>query len=355
LAVDPFFGANLILNAADYKNPMSYQGGFGIERQVSQSLSLGADFTYVHTIHLERDRDLNVPLPLNSIGDMPQLADPTKKVNINDPAKRPFFGLRGNTASATPADQRYAARARPIPSLGSITVRESTAKSLYRGLTLRAKFQKKWGQFNTFYTLSKNISDDDNERDASGFRYENAFNTAPEYADSSIDRRHQFVANPVFFLPHGFDFSSAIRVFSGVPVDAGSGITDPNEDRGGPDRPYFAPGVPFGRNAFRNKAFYGFDVHGSKHFDFAETKRLVFTVDIFNLFNLQNLQLSGASTTFCSGNTAIGSNCGFLGPTNPNWLQVRDQNIASARLGNLLLNNNPGPPFQMQFGARFQF
>jgi hypothetical protein len=144
-------------------------------------------------------------------------------------------------------------------------------------------------------------------------------------------------------------------VFSGVPVDAGSGITDANEDRGGPDRPYRAPGVPFQRNAFRNKAFYGFDVHGSKHFDFAESKRLVFTVDIFNLFNLQNLQLAGASTTFCSGNTQINSDCGFLGPTNQNWLQVRDQNVASARLGNLLLNNNPGPPFQMQFGARFQF
>ena len=355
LTVDPFTGANLILNAADYKNPKAYQGGFGIERQVSQSLSLGADFTYVHTIHLERNRDLNLPLPLNSIADMPQLADPTKLVNIVDPARRPFFGLRGNTASTTPMDQRYAARARPIPSLGSITVRESTAKSLYRGLTLRAKFQKKWGQFNTFYTLSKNIGDDDNERDATGFRYENAFNTAPEYADSNIDRRHQFVANPVFFLPHGFDFSSAIRMFSGVPVDASSGITDPNEDRGGPDRPYLGPGVPFRRNGFRNKAFYGFDVHGSKHFDFAETKRLVFTVDIFNLFNLQNLSLAGTSTTFCAGNTSIGSNCGFLGPTNPNFLQVRDQNIASARLGNLLLNNNPGPPFQMQFGARFQF
>ncbi|HLF83206.1 MAG TPA: hypothetical protein VI837_03430, partial [Blastocatellia bacterium] len=71
-----------------------------------------------------------------------------------------------------------------------------------------------------------------------------------------------------------------------------------------------------------------------------------------NLFNLQNISLAGASTTFCSPTTA---SCGFLGPTNPNWLQVRDQNVTSARLGNLLLNNNPGPPFQVQFGARFQF
>jgi hypothetical protein len=244
--------------------------------------------------------------------------------------------------------------ARPIPSLGQIQVRESTAKSLYRALTIRAKFQKKWGQFNTFYTLSKNISDDDNERSAGGFSYEDFYRFAPEYADSNIDRRHQFVASPLFFLPYGIDVASAIRVFSGTPIDAGSGITDANEDRGGPDRPYRAPGVPFERNAFRNKATYGFDVRGAKHFDFAETKRLVFTVDIYNVLNLQNIQIAGtASTNYCPSPGP--ANCGFFGPTNPNFLQVIDRDPASKRFGKILLNNNPGPPFQMQFGARFQF
>src|SRR6185436_5361952 len=122
--------------------------------------------------------------------------------------------------------------------------------------------------------------------DATGFRYENAFNLEPEYADSNIDRRHQFVASPVFFLPHGFDISSAIRMFSGVPVDASSGITDANSDLGGPDRPYLGPGVPFKRNAFRNKALYGFDVHGAKRFEFKESMKIVLTLDVFNVLNL---------------------------------------------------------------------
>ena len=332
LVVDPFFGAAPILNAKDYKNPRATQAGIGIERQVSQSLSVAADFIYVHTTNLERDRDLNLPLP-------------TLRSTTVDPAQRPFFGLGS------------AGVARPISSLNSITVRESTAKSLYRALTLRAKFQKKWGQFNAFYTFSKNISDDDNERDASGFRYENAFNTSREYADSNIDRRHQFVASPAFFLPHGFDLAGAVRMFSGVPVDTSAGLGDANQDLGGPDRPYLGPGVPFSRNAFRNKAVYFFDAHVAKHFDLSENKRLVFTVDMFNLFNLQNIQFAGASTTFCTAppGGSVATNCGFLGPTNPNFRQIKDQNIASARLGNYLLNNNPGPPFQMQFGARFQF
>ncbi len=338
LTVDPFIGAAPIFNSKDYKNPKATQAGIGIERQMSQSFTVGADFTYVHTVNLERDRDLNLPLPI-------------LRSTTTDPAQRPFFGLR-NPAAVPQCAATPGACIRPISTLGAITVRESTAKSLYRALTLRAKFQKKWGQFNAFYTLSKNLTNDDNERDASGFRYENAFNLAPEYADSILDRRHQFVVNPVFFLPHGVDAAAAIRMFSGVPVDASSGITDPNEDRGGPDRPYSGPGVPFARNGFRNLPVYFVDVHGAKHFDFSENKRLVFTLDMFNLLNLQNLQYAGTSTTYCSGSAP---NCGFVGPTNPNFLSVIDHVGTSARVGKLLLTNSPGPVFQMQFGARFQF
>jgi Carboxypeptidase regulatory-like domain len=348
LTVDPFFGAQPIFNSKDYKNPKSTQFGLGIERQVTQSLSIGADLISVHTVNLERDRDLNIPLPV-------------LRSTAIDPAQRPFFGLRTGPAAnpaCTAPGAPVGACVRPISSLGSITVRESTAKALYRALTIRAKFQNKRGQFNVFYTLSKNLTDDDNERDASGFRYENAFNTAPEYADSSLDRRHQFVASPIVFLPHGLDVGGAVRVFSGAPVDASSGITDPNEDRGGPDRPYLAPGIPFPRNGFRNLAVFFLDAHVSKHFNLSENKRLTFSVDGFNLLNLQNLQYSGASTTFCAPvapATSINPNCGFVGPTNPNFLQLIDRNPTSARVGKVLLNNNPGPPFQMQFGARFQF
>jgi hypothetical protein len=117
--------------------------------------------------------------------------------------------------------------------------------------------------------------------------------------------------------------------------------------------------VPFKRNAFRNKALYGFDVHVAKRIEFAETKRLVLTLDMFNILNLQNVQIAGAaSTNFCAAvapSTAISRDCGFVGPTNPNFLSLVDHNPTSTRFGKLLLNNNPGAPFQMQVAARFQF
>jgi len=328
LSVDPFNGANVILMAQDFKNPMSYQLGGGVEREILTGLTLSADFSWVNTLRLERHRDINIPLPV-------------LRSTAVDPAQRPFFGLRTGTQ-------------RPLASLGSITYRESTAHSLYRALTVQARFQRKWAQINANYTLSKLLTNDDNERDATGFRYENCFNLAPEYADSSIDRRHQFGAATIFNLPYGFEISNGIRLRSGAPIDVAPGNTDPNGDRGGPDRPYSAPGVPFKRNAFRNRAIYGVDMRVQKGIHLGESRELSFSVEFFNLFNLQNITYSGSVVTnYCAAPQP--ADCGFTAPTNPNFLKLIDQNPTSTRLGKLLLNNNPGEPFQVQVGARFKF
>jgi hypothetical protein len=91
-----------------------------------------------------------------------------------------------------------------------------------------------------------------------------------------------------------------------------------------------------------------------KRFNVSEDKRLTFSLEIFNLFNRMNLELGGSTVTnFCASTTD--ATCGFLGPTNPNFLQVRNRTPNAAQFGQLLLNNTPGDPFQVQFGARFQF
>jgi hypothetical protein len=321
---DPFTGAQPITWADDYKNPKSYQWGGGIEREIARGLNVGADYSQVNTIYLQRNRNLNLPAPT---------------VLAGDPALRPFFGLRG--AAGRPAIDR------PIPSLGSIQVRESTGRSVYQAMTLRANYRSKHAQFNAFYTLSRSLSDDDNERDAGGIAFENAYNLAPEFSFSRLDRRHQFVANTVVFLPLGFEAASTVRLRSGLPIDASVG-SDFNEDIGGPDRPYSAPGVPFVRNGFRNLATYDIDLRLQKGISLGDSRRLTFSAEFFNLFNMENIQLSGAQVTnYCAA--PVPRNCGFSAPTNRNFLRVKDVN------GNYLLNNNPGAPFQMQLGARFQF
>ena len=329
LGVDPLTaGLAPILMANDFQNPTSVQYGIGIERELNRSLTVGADFSYVHTTHLQQNRDINLPLP-------------TIRPAATDPSQRPFFGLVS------------AGVARPIANLNSVQIRESTGKALFRALTLRMKFQRRWGQFNAFYVRSKNLSTVDNEREAGGVLFENAFDTSSEYFLSNLDIKHQFVANPVFFLPYGIDVSSAIRLRSGRPVDARIG-SDVNQDRTNLDRPFLAPGIPFERNAFRNRAVYNFDMRVQKRFTLGENRRLIFSAEFFNIFNLENIELAGSQVTnFCSNTADL--TCGFKGPTNPNFLSLIDNNPASTRFGSLLLNNNPGPPFQVQLGARFQF
>lgn len=321
---DPFTGAQPITMSNDFKNPKSYQFGGGIEREIARGLTLGADYSQVNTFYLQRNRELNIPTPGVLAGDV---------------AQRPFFGLRGATGRA--------AIPRPIPTLGSIQVRESTGRSVYRSMTIRANFRRKIAQFNAFYTLSRSLSNDDNERDAGGIAYENAYNLAPEFSFSRLDRRHQFVANTVVYLPMGIEASSALRLRSGLPIDASVG-SDFNEDIGGPDRPYAAAGVPFKRNAFRNLATYEIDFRVQKGISLGDQRRLIFSAEFFNLLNAENIQLSGAQVTnYCA--SPVGRDCGFSAPTNTNFLRIKDVN------GNYLLNNNPGAPFQVQLGARLQF
>ncbi len=244
---------------------------------------------------------------------------------------------------------------RPIPSLRDVTFRESSASSLYRALTIKTKFQRTWGQISAYYTLSTNYSDDDNERSSGGADYADLFFLGPEYNYSNIDRRHQFVANPLFFLPYGFEVSSALRLRSGTPIDARVGF-DANNDTDFDDRPFSAPGVPFLRNAYRNRALYDVDLRVQKRFDITERQSVTLSAEFFNLFNVENVTLSQTFTNvvnYCAAPVPL--DCGFGAPTNPNFLQIRDQTPNSTNLGRLLTGNTPGSPLQVQFGLRYQF
>ncbi len=321
-----FFGAQPIGMDENFKNPESYQFGGGVEREIARDIIVGLDFSWVKTVFLQRNREVNIPGP----------------TTFDATTGRPFVNRN----------------LRPLPDLGSLQIRESSAKSLYRSATFRVRLNKKWGQVNAFYTLSKSDSDDDNERDSGGVGYSNPYDLSSEYGPSRIDRRHQFVANPVFFLPYGFEVSSAIRLRSGTPVNVIVN-SDLNGDGVNNDRPYLEPGVDIGRNAYRNRPVYDVDLRVQKGFTFGERRRLIFSSEFFNIFNLSNIQIGSTTTTsFCAtgAGTPPLSRCGLDGQTNLNFLQVREQNEASSNFGNIIVANNPGSQvFQVQLGVRFQF
>ncbi len=330
----------------NFRNPRSVQIGFGYEREVSRGWVLGADFSNVNTSRLQRNRELNLPTPLT----ITEIANAATGLTADQRAQlialetgRPIFG----TARPTGFPTFFPTRARPVPALGSVQIRESSARSLYTALTIRTRFDRSWGQLNAYYTLSRSNSDDDNERSAGGQDAVNSFSLQEEYGPSRLDRRHQFVANPVFYLPYGIQLSSAIRLRSGLPVDAIANA-DLNGDGSFNDRPFTSSGEPFERNGFRNRPVYDVDLRVQKGFSFTETSRIVFSAEFFNLFNTQNLQFGGSAiTAFCNPTTF---SCGTAGVANPNFLQLRDAN------GNLFTSNFPASQiFQMQLGARFYF
>ncbi len=325
--VDKYAGAAPILTDIRFKNPRSYQAGFGFEREIANGITAGIEGTWVKTVYLERNRELNIKPP-----------------NAVDAAGRPLYGL--TRPSSDPLRQT-----RPISTLDSIQARDSSAQSLYRGITFRTSMHRKRYQLNAYYTLSENLSDDDNERSAGGISYVDHFNFAPEYYFSELDRKHMFVASPVVFLPFDFEVSSAVRLYSGAPITATLG-SDANQDRVNNDRPFKAVGVPFKRNQFRNRALSFVDLRVQKGIKLTESKKLKISTEFFNLFNFMNITYSGSTVTnFCSSTSA--TTCGIPGgawSANPNFLRLRD-----ATTGALIQSNNPGAPFQVQFSARFEF
>ncbi len=310
-----FQNANFTGMMPGFRNPQSVQFGGGFEHQLADGFVVGVDYSHVNTIYLQRNRDINLPAPTG--------VDPvTGRILVNRAS-------------------------RPLTNIGTIQLRDSSGRSLYRGLTFRLNARQSWMRMNAFYTLAKNLSDDDNERDAGGVLYANPYNLLGEYGRSRIHRKHQFVANPVFFLPGGFEIASTMRFLSGQPVNARVG-SDANGDGVTSERPFLAPNYEIIRNFFDGRPFYQVDLRVQKGFSFDERKRLIFTGEFFNVFNNSNIDLtSTTSTNFCS-NTA--SNCGLAGATNPNFLQVRDT------AGRIIVANTPrSQVFQVQLGARFQF
>ena len=320
LTVNPYFLAQPLVMDQDFKNPRAIQAGLGGEREVFPGMTIGAEFLYVKTEFLQRNRELNLAIPTPSA----------------DAAQRPTFAV-----------------VRPVTALGSVQVRESTAKSEYRALTTTSKLRKPWGELMANYVLSKSESDDDNERDSGGAGAANTYDLSPEWSAARLDRRHQFNGYAMAFLPYNIDASIGFRLLSGLPIDATMG-RDADGSRNGPDRPYSAPGVSFVRNAFRNEPFKEVNLRLNWGVNFAGTRQVILTGEVFNLFNADNIQLAGnAVTNYCAGTAP--ADCGFGPPTNPNFLSLVDNTPGSATNGQLIRTNNPGAPRQIQLGLRFLF
>ena len=316
---DPFAGAQPITIADDYRNPRSVVFTAGIDHEVTPDLVAGADFHHVNTVNLQRNKDFNLPHPVLRPGDR---------------ALIPFVD----------------GRARPIASLGSVTVRESSARSLYRGITVSSRYRPgKILHWDAFYTWSQTFSDDDNERSATGFSYNDPFALGADYGPANQDIQHQFTSNAVLQLPFNVVLSGIARVTSGPPINPRAGRDLNGDGSTGGDRGLTAPGVFTRRNSFRNRGMHNFDMRVTKRIHVTESAFVQFSAEFFNAFNLDNVEFGGFNTTYGTGvDLSTGT---VIGPQRQ-FMRLRSQN------GDYDRNNRQVPgvnPLQLQLGARFFF
>jgi hypothetical protein len=317
-ARDPFVGANFTGMSPDFVNPRAAQAGLSFESEVAKNLVIGAQFNYVNTVHLSRNRDWNLFAPTLRAGDL---------------SLRPRF-VTGS--------------GRPVPTVGTLTMRESSARGMYRATTFQAQYRRSKFQFQSFYTVAYNFSDDDNERDtgfstASG--YQDAFNFRQDYGYAAMDVRHQLTTNSTYDLPWGIQLGGIFRGRTGLPINPRVG-TDVNGDGVASDRPFQGPGRIFPRNFFRNRGTTQLDLRIMKSFTFRERLKLQVSSEIFNLLNADNVVYGSNALIYGEGFGTAGAV-----PIDARFMRLR--NPAN---GNYDRNNvQVGNPMQAQFGVRAFF
>jgi len=222
----------------DFENPQTWSNTVAYERQIAPELSAFASFTHSNTDHI------------------------TRFINRNDPV----FGSPFSTGLG--ADGKNG--------IGVLTVVESTAKSRYDGLTLGVNKKYSQGyQLQVNYTLSRDLSDDDNERDPFSFRYARADRLDAEYNYSDRDQRHRF-NSWLLTTFKGIEFNNRVSARSAQPISVANRIQ--------PD------GTIIKRNTLRkDNQFFSWDFRVTRDFKVGgSTIQPIF--EVFNLTNSRNVK-----------------------------------------------------------------
>ncbi len=240
------FNPGIAVFERNFKNPRTVQYSASVEREIAKNTSVLVAYNYAKSTRL------------------------TRFVNRGDGR------LYGGTSPFERANGS---------GIGEIRSTESSARSLYQGLTftLNRRFADRF-QFQANYLLSWDKSDDDNERDPFTFRYVDPRNLTPEYGYSDRDQRHRFNAFATFLLPYDINVSPIVQYRSAQPTSVVNRGTFPNIVQ---------------RNTLRlDNEFFTFDTRVSKAFKFTERMELEGIFEIFNLFNNRNQRSLPRPLTF---------------------------------------------------------
>lgn len=254
----------------NFKNPRTKSGSLSWEEEALKDYAFLVKYNYAKGDHITRFVDRNDPL----------LGSPWSA------------GLGSNG----------------INGVGVLTTVESSARSLYQGVTLgltRRPVNNVGFQVN--YTYSKDKSDDDNERDPFTFRYAKVTNLNAEYGYSDRDQRHRLNAWLLWNAPMGVDVNFRYSYRSAQPKSIIGNGPLAGQEAPSPQFRCFDASLPAGpsgtdqyqctanavvtqRNLGRkDNQFSSLDVRLAKRFGYGGMT-LEPALDVFNLFNSKNLR-----------------------------------------------------------------
>lgn len=171
--------------------------------------------------------------------------------------------------------------------INTLTTIESSARSLYHGVTLGLTRRPSSNlQWQAYYTYSKDKSDDDNERDPFSFRYAKVTNLDAEYGYSDRDQRHRLNSWLLWNAPMGVGLNVRYSYRSAQPKSITATGADANtpQDRINPD------GSVTRRNLGRKDNQYSsLDLRLAKLFH-TGAFAIEPAIDVFNVMNSKNLR-----------------------------------------------------------------
>ena len=308
-------GGGLFAVAQDFKWPHSWQANFGVQRQLTRDLMVGAAYVVTLSRDLPFARDVNYPVL---------------------------------TTTATSAGANILAR-RPNPAFGAVLLLQSDQNADYHGLQITSAMRMSHHlSFNAFYTYSHTNDSAQLQNNTTQGGAQNFSILAEDAGRADTDQRHVFSMSfnyePEYYkgdnrfmrhLVNGWSISPIIKIRSGLPFSITNGNVDANLDGNTNDRAQLVgnprisnptaaqwfntaaflqnkvvTGVATDGNSPRNlldgPGYWVVDLALSRDFRLSERFRLRFRVDGTNFFNHVNLGQPGNSVPSGATSTTFG-------------------------------------------------
>jgi hypothetical protein len=369
---------------SDFRPPESYQWNLTVSREVMKNTVLEASYVGNHGLHIWR-RNINWndvpsnqpcrgPLTVPGVSLGCNGTNQDARFQIAQAMRTPPLAANGvDTLSQTDFQNAN----RRIPTLGPITMAQSTGNSSYNAmqLWLNRRFSDRIA-FQAAYTWAHAISDVPLQAFTNSTT--DPFNYGVDRGDSDLDRRQTFVGNIVYQLPtfknRGTAFSQILGdwqlngIFShytSVPVDVLSGVNTYGTLGNVNPRPNLVQGVPIylntgdktqwlnpaafslpgvgqigslGKGAIRGRPITNLDFSVNKNWTFKEKYQIQFRGEMFNVFNHPNFANQGGYV----------NSLNFQGNS-------RETNFGQVTNGAFGTIGQASAPREIQFGFKFSF